>query len=128
MEQEESNTEYLVISRGQWDKELSREQIQSAIDGFYAWKDDLVRAGKMRSGHRLAREGRTVSRQVITDGPFGETKEVIGGVYFVIAGSLDEAAKIVAGNPCLKCGLVCEVRPIDPAKASAYMEMSETPR
>src|SRR5688572_780830 len=128
MKQAESNAEYLVISRGQWDKDLSREQIEAAIDGFYAWKDDLVRTGKMRSGHRLAREGKTVSSRMITDGPFGETKEVIGGVWFVKAASLDEATQIVAGNPCLQCGLFCEIRPIDTERASAYMEMTETPR
>jgi hypothetical protein len=116
MKQDGSSSEYLVISRGQWDKHLSREQIQKAIDGFYAWKDELVAAGKMRSGQRLARDGRTVSRGMVTDGPF------------VTAGSLDEAATIVQGNPCLACGLSCEIRPIDPARASAFADMTESPR
>jgi hypothetical protein len=128
MKQDGSSSEYLVISRGQWDKHLSREEIQKAIDGFYAWKDELVAAGKMRSGQRLARDGKTVSRSIVTDGPFGETKELIGGYWFVIASSLDEAAKIMQGSPCLACGLFCEIRPIDPARASAYIDMTESPR
>ncbi len=37
-------SEYLVISRGQWDKDLSREEIQEAIDSFYVWHDRLVKA------------------------------------------------------------------------------------
>jgi hypothetical protein len=128
MKQERPSSEYLVISRGQWDEDLSREEIQNAIDGFYAWKDELVGAGIMRAGHRLARDGKTVWRGVVTDGPFGETKELIGGYWFIVASSADEAAKIVQANPCLACGLFCEIRPIDPARASAFVDSSETPR
>lgn len=122
-------SEYLVISRGQWDKDLSKEQIQSAIDQFYVWLDGLVVEGKMKTGQRLANEGRTVSRDnVVKDGPYGESKEVIGGYWFIVASSLDEAAKIGAGNPCIKCGLFFEIRPIEVEKASASKPMTETPR
>lgn len=122
-------SEYLVISRGQWDKDLSKEQIQSAIDQFYVWLDGLVVEGKMKTGQRLANEGRTVSRDnVVKDGPYGESKEVIGGYWFIVASSLDEAAKIGAGNPCIKCGLFFEIRPIELEKASASKPMTETPR
>jgi len=120
-------SEFLVISRGQWDKDLAPEEIQRAIDNFYVWHDRLVREGKMRPGQRLAREGRLVSKRMVTDGPFSETKEVIGGYWFILAGSLDEAAKIAAENPCLACGLVYEIRPIDPMRASAFDVTSETP-
>jgi len=119
--------EYLVISRGQWDKDLSREEIQSAIDKFYVWKDRLVDEGKMKPGQRLASEGKTVTRSMVTDGPFSEAKEVIGGYWFILAGSLDEAVKIAAENPCLACGLFYEIRPIDPARASAFLVSTETP-
>ena len=53
--------------------------------------DQLVVEGKMKAGRRLAREGKTVSKDKITDGPFAEAKEVIGGYWFVLAGSLDLA-------------------------------------
>jgi hypothetical protein len=110
-----SPSEYLVISRGQWDKTASRDQIAKVIDQFYTWLDGLVNEGKMKRGQRLMYEGRTVGRRnVITDGPFGESKEVIGGFWFVVANSLDEAAEIAAGNPCLDYGLTLEIRPIDP--------------
>jgi hypothetical protein len=122
-----SLSEYLVISRGQWDSRLSQDEIQEAIDKFYAWKERLTDEGKMRSGERLAPEGKTVSRSMITDGPFSETKEVIGGYWFILAGSLEEAANIAAQNPCLACGLFCEIRPIDPTRASAFKLMTETP-
>ena len=122
-------SEYLVISRGQWDKDVSPEEIQKAIDQFYLWLGQLVDQGKMKRGQRLANEGKTVSRKnVVTDGPYGEAKEVIGGYWFIIAGSLQEAAEIAAGNPCIKCGLFFEIRPIDPEQASAFTVTSETPR
>jgi hypothetical protein len=112
--------EYLVISRGQWNESLSREEIEKVIDQFYRWLERLVDEGKMRRGQRLTYEGKTITQKnVITDGPFGESKEVIGGYWFVLASSLDEAAQIASGNPCLDCGLFFEVRPIDPKPANA---------
>jgi len=115
-----SPSEYLVICRGQWDKTASREQIAKVIDQFYVWLDRLVDEGKMKHGQRLTYEGKTVSRKnVITDGPFGESKEVIGGFWFAVANSLDEAAEIATGNPCLDYGLFLEIRPIDPDIATA---------
>jgi hypothetical protein len=111
--------EYLVISRGQWDGTLSREEIQNAIDRFYTWLDQLVDEGKMKRGQRLMDEGKTVARKnVITDGPFGESKEVIGGYWFILARNLEEAAQIARSNPCLECGLFFEIRPIDPRNAT----------
>jgi len=127
MSDPDSISEYLVISRGKWSKDLSREQIQDAIDGFYAWKERLVAEGKMRSGQRLAATGKTVSRAMVTDGPFGETKEVIGGYWFILANSLEAVAKLAGENPCLACGLFYEIRPIEPARASAFAVSTETP-
>ena len=73
----------------------------------------------MRRGQRLTDQGKLIVRQnVITDGPFGETKEVIGGYWFILANNLDEAAQIAKGNPCLDCGLFIEIRPIDPQPAT----------
>lgn len=119
--------EYLVISRGQWDKNRSPEEIQKAIDDFYVWLDRLVKEGKMKTGQRLGRAGKVVSLHSVTDGPFTETKEVIGGYWFILARSLDEAAKLAAGNPCLAFGLTYEIRPIELERASAYRETNETP-
>ncbi|MCY1284126.1 YCII-related domain protein [compost metagenome] len=120
-------TEYLVISRGQWDTSKTREEIQHAIDNFYVWHERLVQEGRMKAGHRLAREGKLVSRHSVTDGPFAETKELIGGYWFILASSLDEAAQLAAENPCLACGLTYEVRPLELERASAYRASNETP-
>ena len=122
-----SINEYLLLSRGQWDAGKSPEEIQAAIDAFYAWHARLVAQGRFKSGQRLAKAAKLVTRSGITDGPFTEAKEVIGGYWFVLACSLDEAARIAADNPCLACGLAFEIRPIEPEQASAYRESNETP-
>ncbi|WP_439586074.1 YciI family protein [Hydrogenophaga sp.] len=119
--------EYLVISRGQWDADKSPQEIQDAIDRFYVWHGEMVARGVMRSGQRLAREGKLVSRDRIVDGPFAEAKEVVGGFWFVRADSLEEAARISADNPCLACGLQYEIRPFENVRASAFAVTSETP-
>lgn len=119
--------EYLLLSRGRWDAGKSPEEIQGAIDAFYAWYDRLVAQGRFKPGQRLAIGAKLVTQSGVTDGPFTEAKEVIGGYWFILAGSLDEAARIAAGNPCLACGLAYEIRPIEPERASAYRQSSESP-
>jgi hypothetical protein len=120
--------EYLLLSRGRWDAGKSREEIQAAVDAFYAWYDRLVAEGRFRPGQRLATGAKLVTQSGVIDGPFTEAKEVIGGYWFIRAGSLDEAARIAADNPCLACGLAFEIRPIEAERASAYRESNETPK
>jgi hypothetical protein len=128
MASEPSPAEYLVISRGQWDRDASTETIQATIDEFYKWIERMVDEGKMRHGQRLATGGKVLSKKNgITDGPFGESKEVIGGYWFVLANSLDEAAEYLSGNPCLDCGLEFELRPVETIRASAFAVTNETP-
>jgi len=119
--------EYLLLSRGKWDAAKSPEEIQAAIDAFYAWYERLVAQGRFKRGQRLATGAKLVTLSGITDGPFTEAKEVIGGYWFVMAANLDEAARIAADNPCLACGLTYEIRPIEAERACAYRESNETP-
>ena len=119
--------EFLVISRGKWDENLPPERIQTAIDDFYIWLERMVAEGKMKRGQRLATGGKTVSKGGVTDGPFGETKEIIGGYWFIVTRDLDEAAQIAAQNPCMQCGLFYEIRPTDPERATAFTVTNETP-
>ena len=120
--------DYLVLSRGQWDADAAPEAIQSAIDAFYPWIEAHIAAGRMKTGERLARAGATVSRNaVIVDGPYGETKELIGGYWFVVADSLDAAAALLATSPTLALGLFYEVRPLELERASAHRRGNETP-
>lgn len=120
-------SEFLVLSRGHWDADKSLDEIQQAIDAFYAWHDRLVQEGKAKAGQRLATPCRLVSRAGVTDGPFTEAKEVIGGYWSFMAGSLDQAVSLASQNPCIACGLSFEVRPIENERASAYRPANETP-
>jgi hypothetical protein len=127
MKQRESQHDYLVLSRGQWDEHASRQDVQNAIDSFYVWYDRNVALGRMKRGSRLAREGKVVSKASTSDGPFTETKELVGGFWFIVATSLEEAAALAEENPCLAFGLTLEVRPLDPQRATAVVITNETP-
>jgi hypothetical protein len=119
--------EYLVLSRGRWDADKSPAQIQQAIDDFYVWIERHVADGRMKHGSRLAPGTRLVTRTGVIDGPFTEAKEIVGGYWFIVADSLDEAARLAAGNPCLGYGLSLEIRQLDPELASAYNRTCESP-
>lgn len=120
------SAEFLLLSRGHWHPDKTPEEIQSAIDGFYAWYDELLAQGSFKPGQRLATGGIVVSSAGITDGPFTEAREIIGGYWIVVAGSLREAAEIVAHNPCIACGLSFEIRPIENLRASAFRASNES--
>jgi len=121
-------SEYLVLSRGQWDKDASKEEIEAAIGKFYDWLQRNIEAGKMKTGSRLSRERAVVSKKgVVTDAPFGESKEVVGGYWFIVAENLREAASLAAQNPCAQYGLTFEIRPLESERASAYKLANETP-
>lgn len=128
MSEELQRSEYLLLSRGKWDRDKSKEEIQSAIDDFYVWYERLLAEGRFKPGQRLATGSKVVSRLGVTDGPFAETKEVIGGYWFIVATSLEEAASIAAQSPCLSCGLTYEIRPVEGVRASAFRESNETPQ
>lgn len=123
-----TKTDFLVISRGQWDKTAPKEDIQKAIDEFYRWITRCAEEGRMKLGSRLRRECALVSSHgIITDGPFGEGKEIIGGYWWIVADSLEEAARLAARNPCIQYGLSFEIRPLESALGSAFDITNETP-
>lgn len=121
------SSEFLVLSRGRWDQDATPEHIESAIDAFYIWLEQGIAEGRMKSGQRLATGGRTVGREFVSDGPYGEAREIIGGYWFIVARDLDEAQAIISGNPCMALGLFYELRPMETARASAFAVTNETP-
>jgi hypothetical protein len=79
------------------------------------WYDGLAAQGKVEHGRPLALEGRVVSGATgerVTDGPFAEAKEVVGGYFFLTVADLDEATAIAQRCPGLPLGLTVEVRPV----------------
>ena len=120
--------EYLLISRGQWDEDADTGAVQDTIDRFYAWYEEGLAQGRLKPGSRLANRGKLVSRDAVTDGPFSESKELVGGYWFIVADTLEEAAAIAAENPCLAFGLTVEVRPLESVRSSVEIVTNETPR
>jgi hypothetical protein len=127
MTDENAKRDFLVLSRGQWDATLPKETIQRAIDDFYVWYELHLAHGQMKPGHRLKTERRSVTKSGVVDGPYAEAKEVVGGYWFIVATSLEEATKIAAGNPCLACGLELVIGELEPERASAWAITNETP-
>lgn len=120
--------DYLVISRGQWDTDANKADIEAAIAKFYDWLHDCIDHCHMKMGSRLSIDGAVASKDgIITDGPFGEGKEVVGGYWFIVAESLHEAAELAAKNPCAQFGLTFEVRPLEAERASVFNLTNETP-
>ena len=113
-----TKSEYMLLFRGtDWHKNLSPEEIQRVVNQMKAWFDRLTAEGKAKAGKPLFHEGKIVSQKrgrMLTDGPFAESKEAIGGFFLLEVGSLDEAAEIARDFPCLEYGATVEVRPVAP--------------
>jgi hypothetical protein len=78
----------------------------------------LVDAGAFVSGEGLQSSATATTLQVkdgerlLTDGPFAETKEQVGGFYVIDCKDLDEAIDWAARLPSTASGGVCEIRPV----------------
>ncbi len=98
---------------------LSNEQIEAVISEYMAWSQKLGAEGKLVGGQKLRDEGgRHLSGYNgdfrVTDGPFAEAKEVIGGFFSITAADYDEAVEISKECPHLKYGGRIELREIEP--------------
>src|SRR5207248_6981045 len=88
-----------------------------ANEESFPWLDDLQARGRWITGDQLAppRRARSVrvrnGKAVVTDGPFIESKEAVGGFDIIECGSLEEAVEIAAGHPVARTGTI-EVRPL----------------
>jgi hypothetical protein len=92
---------------------LSPAERRAIVDQHVAFSRDLRVAGQLVSGEPLgsSREGKIVSRRGVTDGPFAETKEQVGGFYVIEAASMDDAVAIAQRVP-QSPGMAVEVRAI----------------
>lgn len=92
---------------------LSADQRQQLMGKWNAWYEDLLARGKANEGQPLEMDTRVVSGpggSRITDGPFPEAKEAIGGYVKISAADLDEATAIARKHPALEYGMAIEVR------------------
>lgn len=108
--------EYLMIFRSdEWYNRLSASELQAVWDQCNAWFDRLTAQEKVVSGRPLTRSGAVVSgpkEAVMMDGPFTESKELIGGFMILKASSLEEAIAVARTSPTLRHGVTIEVRPL----------------
>lgn len=109
--------EFVGFLRGTEDAQsgLSPDEAQRTLERYLQWNEDLAKAGNVPSGGALSYRGRVVRRNAggldVTDGPFVEGTEILGGYIVIEAADLDEAEKIFSGHPHLDFGSI-EVRKI----------------
>ena len=109
-------SEYLLLFRGSdWQKDLSPQELETALGRFMSWFEGLQAQGKLKGANPLMQEGKIVSGangRSVVDGPFAESKEAIGGYFLLTVADMDEAVAIARPCPLLEHGSVVEVRPI----------------
>jgi hypothetical protein len=95
---------------------LTPEGTMTVTKEWENWMGGIAAQNKLVSlGKRLGNEGRTVKPgNMVTNGPFAEIKELIGGLSIISADSIEEAAEIAKGCPILNVGGSVEVRDIIP--------------
>jgi len=96
-------------------REGSPEQMQQVLQKWMAWFKDLADKGHLKDrGQPLDRAGKVVkgAQKTVTDGPFAEAKDVIGGYTLIEARDLDEAVELSKGCPILQREGAVEVRPV----------------
>jgi len=106
---------YMLLFRGNdWTRNLSPEEKQNVTDQWMAWFKRLTGDGKAVAGNPLERESKIVSgkNRVVSDGPFAESKEAIGGYFLLDVASFDDAVAIARECPGLPHGVQVEVRPV----------------
>src|SRR5215469_4467142 len=116
MNTETTTGEYILLFRGaHWDRGLSTNELQHAMDKVMAWFEGLNERGKIKGAQPLGGQGRVISGtdgRFVVDGPFTETKEAVGGYLVVQADNLNDAVEIAQSMPTLRYGISVEVRPI----------------
>lgn len=108
----------LLRDKGEYPRPgMSPEEMQKVFERYRDWADGIQARGKLGGGQKLrAGDGRVMKRNgskvAVTDGPFTESKEILGGFFIVDAKDYDEALSIANDCPHLDFGTI-EVREIE---------------
>jgi hypothetical protein len=113
-------SEYLLLFRG-GDAETARqspEKWQAHMQKWMQWMGELKEQGKLIGAQPLETTGKIVTgtRKIVSDGPFAEGKEIVGGYLACKADSYEEAVKIAGNCPILEHDGIVEVREIGELK------------
>jgi hypothetical protein len=96
---------------------MSEDERQRIFGEYMQFSGDIRRSGNYQSGAPLQPTSMATSvrlrdgKRIVTDGPFAETREQLGGYYLVDAKDLDEAIGLAARIPSARIGTI-EVRPV----------------
>jgi hypothetical protein len=107
-------TGYLLLFRHtNWIEGLTESEIHQIMTRVNAWFEGLSTTGKVVAAQPLMDDGVRISGpggRSVTDGPFAEAKEVVGGYVLLSVNTLEEAVAIAKTNPMHDYGLTTEVR------------------
>lgn len=105
---------FMLIFHGGISPDSSPEEMQANMNKWMAWVDKLAKAGKYASGEALHPGGKLVKGNVntVTDGPYTEGKEVVGGYFIVNADSYEEAIALCDDYPDYAAGGSIQVRQV----------------
>ena len=97
---------------------ISPEEMQKAIEKYVAWGERMRKKGILVSSHKLVDDAGKVIRgdggkPRVMDGPYSETKEVLGGYYLIEAANYEAAVRECDDSPQLGHGGTIEVRQVD---------------
>jgi hypothetical protein len=113
---------YMLVLRGDVTLDYSKftpDDFATILAEYEAWGGKLAAEGRLDRGHKLTDQGGKViwpkgkgKGVEVKDGPYVETKEVVGGYYIVKADNYDHAVKLCQGHPNFRFGSI-EVREVD---------------
>jgi len=107
--------DFMFLFRGgRTEAPASPEAMQAQMQKWRAWMQKLREQGKYISGEPLESGGKVLKspNKVITDGPFAEGKEVVGGFFLVRAETLEQATDMAKECPIFETGGSVEVRKV----------------
>jgi hypothetical protein len=104
----------MIYTEPGYHEALSDAEREAVLAEFSALADDArcADAVQLQPAETATCVRVTGGRTLLTDGPFADTKEVLGGVYLVEAANLDEAIELAERIPATRFGGVVEVRPV----------------
>jgi hypothetical protein len=105
--------EFVYLYRG-GRRDGTPEESQQIMQRWMSWFKQLGASGNLKDGGQpLEAEGKVVkSKSAVTDGPYAEAKDLVGGYTLIEAPSLERAAELAKGCPILEREGVVEVRPV----------------
>jgi len=106
---------YRIADAAQQQAMGTPERAQQSMQRWMAWMQELDASGHLKDrGQPLDRTGKVVRGQTrtVTDGPFTEAKDLVGGFTIVEAKDIDQAVELSRGCPILEGGGSVEVRPV----------------